>query len=60
MGLLVRELSLAIGFGLSFLFGILAIHVLLQLLRYRSLKWFAWYRIILALIIVLWTAIGSR
>ncbi len=41
------------GLASSTLFGILSIHFLLSLLRSMDLKWFAWYRILVAVVILI-------
>jgi undecaprenyl pyrophosphate phosphatase UppP len=39
---------LAVGFGLSFLFGLLAVAFMVRFLRAHSLVWFVPYRLIVA------------
>lgn len=45
----------AMGFVVSFLFGLIGIHFTLRFLRLGDLAMFAWYRIGLAILIVLWS-----
>jgi undecaprenyl-diphosphatase len=41
----------------SAVFGMLSIHVLLQWLRTADLRFFAWYRVLLAALIILWAVV---
>jgi|LakMenEpi03Aug12_release.lakeMendotaPanAssembly.Ray.scaffolds.fasta_scaffold255559_2 undecaprenyl-diphosphatase len=55
IGQLGGEMSvgyLVTGFLASFIVGILSIHVLLQFLKHASLRGFAWYRLLVAFLIV--------
>lgn len=47
--------ELLIGFSVSFFVGIAAIHFLIKFLRSHSLKLFVWYRVALAIIILIVT-----
>jgi undecaprenyl-diphosphatase len=52
--------ALIAGFLTSFLFGLLGIHVLLRVVRFSNLARFAWYRIALAALVVLWSLFSGR
>lgn len=54
----VSSSYLWVGFVSSFVFGVLAIHFLLMFLRFADFKIFAWYRILLAAIVVLFSVFG--
>ena len=43
---------LAVGFGLSFLFGLLAVAFMVRFLRAHSLIWFVPYRVVLAAVVI--------
>jgi len=43
------------GFSGSFVFGILSIHILLGFLRTADFRFFAWYRVMLAVVIIFWS-----
>jgi len=47
------------GFGASAFFGLLSIHVLLRLLRTADFRIFAWYRVMLAAGIIIWSLLGK-
>lgn len=50
---------LVAGFLASAFFGLLSIHVLLRLLRTADFRIFAWYRVLLAAGIVIWSVLGK-
>ncbi|MBM4317478.1 MAG: undecaprenyl-diphosphate phosphatase [Deltaproteobacteria bacterium] len=43
------------GFGASFFFGLISIHFMLSYLRYADLAIFTWYRLFLAIGVVIWS-----
>jgi undecaprenyl-diphosphatase len=43
------------GFGSSFFFGLISIHFMLSYLRYADLAVFTWYRLLLAIGVVIWS-----
>lgn len=45
------------GFGSSFFFGLLSIHFMLSYLKYSDLALFTWYRLLLAITVVIWSLI---
>lgn len=45
------------GFGSSFFFGLVSIHFMLSYLRYADLAIFTWYRLLLAMGIVIWSVL---
>ena len=49
---------LAIGFGISFISGLLAVAFMVRFLRTNSLNWFVAYRLILAVAIVIGLTVG--
>ncbi|MFA6094788.1 MAG: undecaprenyl-diphosphatase UppP [Candidatus Paceibacterota bacterium] len=45
-------MSLALGFAVAFIVGMLCIHLLIKYLKNHSLKIFAWYRIVVAVVVI--------
>ncbi|MFM8313064.1 MAG: undecaprenyl-diphosphate phosphatase, partial [Deltaproteobacteria bacterium] len=43
------------GFGSSFFFGLLSIHFMLSYLKHADLAIFTWYRLALAILVVVWS-----
>ena len=57
-GLFANPGMLAIGFGISFISGLLAVAFMVRFLRTNSLNWFVAYRLILAVAIVIGLTVG--
>jgi len=51
---------LMVGFASSLFFGLISIHFLLQYLRSADFRIFAWYRILLAILIIGWSLAFAR